>query len=54
MNKINIDLNNMKKIKILYNYIIRIMLEMENEAYFKGYVVPGSRKVYWKLIRPTF
>jgi len=54
VNKINIDLNNMKKIKTLYNYIIRIMLEMENEDYFKGYAVPGSRKVYWKLIRPPF
>ena len=54
VNKINIDLNNVKKIKTLYNYIIRIMLEMENEGYFKGYAVPGSRKVYWKLIRPPF
>ena len=52
--KINIDLSNVKKIKTLYNYIIRIMLEMEDEGYFKGYAVSGSRKIYWKLVKPPF
>lgn len=52
--KINIDLTNVKKIKTLYNYIIRIMLEMEDNGYFKGYAVSGSRKIYWKLVKPPF
>ncbi|MGC9108602.1 MAG: hypothetical protein ACP5IE_10505 [Infirmifilum sp.] len=54
VSKINIDLNNVKKIKTLYNCIIRVMLEMENEGYFKGYAVPETRKVYWKLIKSLF
>ena len=52
--KMQVDMNNIKKIKSLYSYIVKVTSSMEKEGYLKGYHVPGSRKVYWKLVKPPF
>ena len=50
--KMQIDLSNIKRIKSLYSYISKVTIELEDKGYLKGHSVPGTRKIYWKLMRP--
>lgn len=49
--ELNVDAKDTKKLKALYSYINSIMIELEDNGFAKGFLMPGQRRVFWKLIR---
>lgn len=52
--RFQLDMSDIKKIRSLYSYVAKVTVGMEKEGYLKGYRVPGSRKLRWKLVKPPF